>query len=379
MAQLYANNISATLNGAINNSVTTIAVHDGSILPSPTGGDFFLLTLIGFDENMQENAWEIIKVTARSGNTLTVVRAQEGTPAASWSSGTPIELRVTAGTMEDLHLDIPEFTDSVSRSYSWRAVTNSAGASGSYYKIATVTTPSSVRGMIHLTGASGYGDGSPATAAGCVIYITAGNEAGSDHLNVQAFTDSTSILPITEAYLVDFGDGEAYTEIWVKLGSFSGLHASFFGNIGLNLQPFSDTIGTPSDGYIAPLLHRLSKDSDNKVWPAGDLSFTGQISSITQQSTRTVSGASSANEQDKMVTMNNGSANTYTITNSAHPTNAKINIVQWGVGKTTIALDSGTLHHDSDYLPNISNRYAVVTAWKQASGVWLLFGSLEVA
>ena len=44
-------------------------------------------------------AWEIVKVTAVSTNTLTIVRAQEGTTAATWPVGTRIELRLTAETV----------------------------------------------------------------------------------------------------------------------------------------------------------------------------------------------------------------------------------------------------------------------------------------
>lgn len=73
----YANNASSTLNGAINNSVTSITVLDASSFPS--SGDFQIRI---------EN--EILKVTAVSSNTLTVVRAQEGTSAASHADTTPV-------------------------------------------------------------------------------------------------------------------------------------------------------------------------------------------------------------------------------------------------------------------------------------------------
>ena len=101
MAQLYVNNLSAVLSGAISDTDTAITVVDGSAMPTPSGGDYFLLTLVGFDGSLVENAWEIIKVTARSGNDLTVVRGQEDTTAVAWSGGTYMELRVTAETMSN--------------------------------------------------------------------------------------------------------------------------------------------------------------------------------------------------------------------------------------------------------------------------------------
>ncbi len=98
MPQLFTNNAWSFLNGGINNTTTSIALTagTGARFPNPTGGDFFLLTLIGLDGNGAENSWEIVKVTARSVDTLTVVRAQEGTTAVAWASGTRAELRFTA-------------------------------------------------------------------------------------------------------------------------------------------------------------------------------------------------------------------------------------------------------------------------------------------
>lgn len=63
-----------TLNGAINNSTTSVVVADGSVFP--TTGVFTVLV---------DN--ELMRVTSRSTNTLAVVRGEEGTSAASHSDG----------------------------------------------------------------------------------------------------------------------------------------------------------------------------------------------------------------------------------------------------------------------------------------------------
>jgi len=78
------NDAFTTLNGAINNSVTTITVNSGSVFPST--GNFRIR--IGD---------EIMLVTARSTNDLTVVRGQEGTAAASASNGADVIHILTAG------------------------------------------------------------------------------------------------------------------------------------------------------------------------------------------------------------------------------------------------------------------------------------------
>ena len=63
--QLFSNNVITTVATAINTVATTLVVADGSDMPSPTGGDYFLLTLYTLNSNGQENAWEIIRLFGR--------------------------------------------------------------------------------------------------------------------------------------------------------------------------------------------------------------------------------------------------------------------------------------------------------------------------
>lgn len=59
--------------------------------------NYFLLTLVGLDSAGRESTWEVVKVTDRVVDVLTVERAQQGTTALSWPSGTKAALRITAG------------------------------------------------------------------------------------------------------------------------------------------------------------------------------------------------------------------------------------------------------------------------------------------
>lgn len=104
MAQLFQNNAFGSLGATLSAVSTslTLATGHGARFPAPTGGDHFLLTLIGLDGGGNENAWEIVRVTARSTDTLTVVRGQEGTTAALWASGSRVEARATKGTFDGL-------------------------------------------------------------------------------------------------------------------------------------------------------------------------------------------------------------------------------------------------------------------------------------
>lgn len=105
MAQLFANNVSTKLDTSIQSTATSMTVLDASAMPTPTGGDYFLLTLVGLVDG-KETSWEIVKVTARTGNTLTVVRAQEGTTAVFWAGGTKVELRMTAAVLNGFQSQI---------------------------------------------------------------------------------------------------------------------------------------------------------------------------------------------------------------------------------------------------------------------------------
>ncbi|MCA1490090.1 hypothetical protein I6F11_04050 [Ensifer sp. NBAIM29] len=102
MAVLLSNNATSTLAASINTSVTTISIQsaDAAKFPSPTGGDWFPITVIDSAGNI-----EIMKCTARSSATLTVTRAQEGTTAKSFASGARVDLRLTAAAVNQIYND----------------------------------------------------------------------------------------------------------------------------------------------------------------------------------------------------------------------------------------------------------------------------------
>jgi hypothetical protein len=96
---LFTNFASSQLSVGINASATTIVLElgHGARFPAPTSGDYFYVTL--------ENASlvrEIVKVTARTSDTLTVVRAQDGTTAVSWLAGDTVALRLNAAAINTL-------------------------------------------------------------------------------------------------------------------------------------------------------------------------------------------------------------------------------------------------------------------------------------
>lgn len=98
MGLKVTNNAFGTLNAGINSSVTTVvlAAGQGSLFPTLTAGDYFYATLIDTSNNL-----EIVKVTARSTDTMTIVRGQDNTTARAYSTNDRFELRPTAALFNE--------------------------------------------------------------------------------------------------------------------------------------------------------------------------------------------------------------------------------------------------------------------------------------
>jgi hypothetical protein len=93
-----ANNATTTTLDAITSTSTEIVVvaGTGARFPVLQAGDYFYATLSDTAGN-----YEIVRVSVRSGDVLTVTRAQEGTTARPFPANSRIELRVTAQSVLD--------------------------------------------------------------------------------------------------------------------------------------------------------------------------------------------------------------------------------------------------------------------------------------
>ena len=94
-----SNNASSTLASAISNvSLTcTLSAGSGALFPSPAANQYFLMTFV---DAATQTLREIVQCTARSGDTLTIVRAQEGTTALAWNANDLAVNMITAGTLQ---------------------------------------------------------------------------------------------------------------------------------------------------------------------------------------------------------------------------------------------------------------------------------------
>lgn len=99
MSVLLVNNAVSKLAASVaaDALVLSVSAGDGGKFPSPTGSDWFPLTLVRAD-----GVREIVRCTGRTGDVLTVTRAQEGTAAVPLASGDRVEVRLTAGALNSL-------------------------------------------------------------------------------------------------------------------------------------------------------------------------------------------------------------------------------------------------------------------------------------
>ena len=150
MPALFSNNASATLAASITSVQTslTLTTGQGALFPAVSGSDYFYATIAN-----SSNTIEIVKVTARSADVLTVVRAQEGTTASAFSSGDKVELRLTAAALNNMaQLDEVQ-TFSAAQTFSGTVALSGGGSlSGSFSGTATfsgnITFSNTITGSI---------------------------------------------------------------------------------------------------------------------------------------------------------------------------------------------------------------------------------------
>jgi hypothetical protein len=118
---VFSNFAETTLAGSLNTVATSIPLASGGgalFPPLSTAGQYFIGVLI---DALTRTKFEIVKVTARTGDTVTVTRAQEGTSAQTWSAGDLFKNLVTAGGLATFNqfniltwdLSAPPSTDQV--------------------------------------------------------------------------------------------------------------------------------------------------------------------------------------------------------------------------------------------------------------------------
>jgi len=155
---LFTNNAATTLASSILVGATslTVTAGQGALFPTLAGSAYFYCTL----SNTAGTTIEIVKVTARSTDTFTIVRAQDNTTASAFSAGDKVELRLTA-------IDLQNFPQ--------------LDSTNTFALAQTFSTPIAV----------GSGGTGASTLAGANIPVTSANNTFTA---TQTFTGSTTAI-----------------------------------------------------------------------------------------------------------------------------------------------------------------------------------------
>lgn len=292
MPALVTNNASGTLASGITAVATTMSLGtgQGALFPAASGTSVFWATLIN-----SSNQLEIVKVTAKSGDTFTIVRGQDGSTARAYSTGDKIELRPTAALF-NAKLD----ADTAALTY---APLGGTGASG--------TWPISVSGnAATASNATNLGGNAASTYAPLASPTFTGTPAGPT-----AATGTNTTQLATTAFVLQNGfpagtrlafQQTAAPTFWTKdttaaiddaiLRLVTGTVGSGGSTAFSSFNSQSSVGATTLDGNMIPShSHSLSSiyASSGKAIGAGDGAFSGTRSSPSGYSTQATGGGGS--------------------------------------------------------------------------------------
>ena len=212
---LAANNAQAVLSAGISSSATTLTVNTGAgaLFPAPVSGtSFYKLTLV---DAATGQLTEVLHVTARSGDTMTVLRAQEGTTARAWSANDIAANMMTSGTLSFFaQNESPTFTgtplaptpttgDSTTKLATTAFVANSIAANtGRLINIQVFTssgtyTPTTGTKKIRVRLVGGGAGGGSAASNTSANWVSLGSGGGAGTYGETGLIDASSISTVT--------------------------------------------------------------------------------------------------------------------------------------------------------------------------------------
>lgn len=236
-------NLAAALGSGAGDTTVTVTTGEGARFPQPlTDGPFALVC-----------GTEILKCTARTTDTLTVLRAQEDTTRVAHDVGAAISLNVTAAYITEMQTVINDFEDTghVGDQYHYDSETVTQGP----HQLTVLSGGTGEYELSFMSGGTGDGQGTPVGI--CIyeheVYIT---DTANDRIQVFTpggtfvrkwgspgtgdgqFDDPVGIVCISgEAYVVDQGNNR------IQVFSTAGVYARKWGTYGTSDGQFD----APSD------------------------------------------------------------------------------------------------------------------------------------
>jgi hypothetical protein len=243
MTILFANNAASTLASGVSSTTTTLQLISGSgaLFPQPTNpGDYFVLTLTDAATGLID---EIVDVTARVGDTLTVVRGQEGTTARSWNAGDFASNLLTAGTLQALPqgnlslyalLNSPTFTGTPAGPTPTTSDSSTKLATTAFVKNQSYATQTFVTSQGYITSAalSGYATQTYVNSQGFITASALSGYATQTYVNSQGFVNGSYVSSALAPYA---------TESWVLAEGYITAAA---------LSPYATTSYVTSQGFV---------------------------------------------------------------------------------------------------------------------------------
>ena len=208
MPAKFTNNATATLAASLSTSSTSITVttSQGALFPTLGAGDYFHATLTNSSNNI-----EIVKITARASDTLTAVRAQEGTTALTWNAADKIELRVTAAALTNFAQLDSANTFAAAMTYGGVTLSNAVTGTGA---MVLAASPALTGTPTAPTAAAGTSTTQLATTAFASAAFQGAYPVGSIYMNASVATNP--------ATLFGFGTWVAFGAGRVPIGFDSG-------------------------------------------------------------------------------------------------------------------------------------------------------------
>jgi hypothetical protein len=294
MVMKFTNNATSTLATGINNSVTSLSVASGqgALFPTLGGSDYFYCTLANAAGTV-----EIVKVTARSTDTFTIVRGQDNTTAASWLSGDRVELRLVAASLND----IPKLDEAnaftTAPTFSTALAVASGGTGAATFTANNVLLGNGTSALQTVApGTSGNvltsnGSTWQSSAASGVSLSTANTWTATQTFNGTSSTLGTVLLDTAETVNVVGSAPSSTTNLYVQSGSVQYYTSNAANNFVVNLAFSSGTSMNTALSTNQSVTAALITTQSATAYYATSVQVDGTTSGVT---TRWIGGAPTA-------------------------------------------------------------------------------------
>ncbi|MEY9435587.1 hypothetical protein [Bradyrhizobium elkanii] len=252
MSLKLSNNASGRLAVSVSGADTTILLQagQGARFPALSAGDWFPITVVRTD-----GTHEIMYVTAISGDTMTVQRGRENTPALAFVIGDRVELRATAGVFRRIVSAIGALGPRVGDIKPWRgSISDIASVHGPGWQLADGTNGTvDLRDRFVVGAGASYapGDtGGASTVALASNQMPAHNHAVTDPGHVHSVSDPGHAHAVSDP-------GHSHTinnQQYVIFGNTSGAGVGGGGAFGIGNQ-YLLSIGASATGVAVQANH----------------------------------------------------------------------------------------------------------------------------